>query len=140
MRALDRPSTGSLPKASVREAFSWGDTHLARHPALKGISVGLLSCGWCWGGWGLMGFCFVARECSGYVDVSSGGGEGGLFVVLFLAVCPGVVGAGFGVVTGGRFGRGVAGAQQSVVVALGAVRVPADASGVFGDGCDACDV
>src|SRR6218665_3735606 len=107
---------------------------------MKGISVDLSSCGWCWGGWALMGFCFVARERSGYVDVSSGGGDGGLFVVLSLAVFPVVVGAGFGVVTGGRFGRGVAGAQQSVAVVLGAVRVLADASGVFGDGCDACYV
>ncbi|PDQ34944.1 MAG: hypothetical protein B5766_08590, partial [Candidatus Lumbricidophila eiseniae] len=87
-----------------------------------------------------MEFCSVARERPDYVDASSGEGEGGLFVVLSFAAFPVVVGAGLGMVMGGRFGREVAGAQQSVAVVLGAVRVLADASGVFGDGCDACDV
>src|SRR6218665_805351 len=155
-RPSRRGRHGPTPTSCVRTARPWSRTspappaarpqaepsravHLTGEPIAKGISIDLSSCGWCWGGWALMGFCFVARERPGYVDVSSGGGEGGLFVVLSFAVFPVVVGAGFGVVTGGRFGREVAGAQQSVVVVLGAVRVLADASGVFGDGCDACD-
>src|SRR6218665_3736060 len=87
-----------------------------------------------------MEFCSVVQERSDYVDASLGEGEEGLFVVLFLAVFPVVVGAGLGVVTGGCFGRGGAGAQQSAAVALGAGQVPADASGDSGDRREACDV
>src|SRR6218665_2489518 len=52
-----------------------------------------------------MEFCSVARERPDYVDVSSGEGEGGLFVVLSFAAFPVVVGAGLGMGMGGRFGR-----------------------------------
>src|SRR6218665_3476894 len=87
-----------------------------------------------------MEFFSVVQERSDYVVASLGEGEEALFVVLSLAVFPFVVGGGSGVVTGGCFGRGVAGVQQSAAVALGAVQVPADASGVSGDRCEGCDV
>src|SRR6218665_3265419 len=87
-----------------------------------------------------MEFCSVARERPDYVDASSGEGEGGLIVVLSFAAFPVVVGAGLGLAMGGRFGREGAGAPQSVAGELGAGRGLADAAGVFGDGCDACDV
>src|SRR6218665_1758823 len=86
-----------------------------------------------------MEFCSVAQERPDHVDASPGEGEDGLLVVLSLAVFPVVVGAGLGMVTGGRFGREVAGAQQSAAVALGAVQVPADASGGSGGGGAPCE-